>query len=93
MLPIRGQISALLTAHDTLDAKQLISHTRIAVDTVASQQGSDGGVIAVSEVNELLTKIHDILDIAVCKWVGNMSCILVYLFNSASRQDHEVWAS
>ena len=32
------------------------------VDTSASLQGSDGGVIAALEVHELLTKIYDILD-------------------------------
>ena len=41
-------------------------------------QGSDGDIIADLEVNELL--IHDILDIAVSKWVGNTACILAYLF-------------
>ena len=39
-------------AHATLDTEQLISHTRTAL--VASFQGSDGGVIATSEVHELL---------------------------------------
>ena len=27
------------------------------------------------------------------KWVGNMACVLAYIFNSASRQHHEVQAS
>ena len=52
----------------TLDTTQLISHTRtVLVDTIASLQHSDGGVIPVSEVYELLTKICDILDNAVSK--------------------------
>ena len=39
------------------------------------------------------TKIHDILDSAVSKWVGHTAHILAYLFNSASGQHLEVWAS
>ena len=30
---------------------------------------------------------------AVSKWVGDSACILAHVFNSASRQCHEVWAS
>ena len=41
------------------------------MDNIASLQVSDGGVIAASEVHELLTKIHDILDNAMSKLVGN----------------------
>ena len=41
----------------------------------------------------LLTKIHDILDNAVSTCISNMACVLGYLFNSASRQCREVWAS
>ena len=44
-------------------------------------------------MHELLLRIHDILDKAVSKWVGNLACILAYLFNSVSRQHCEVWAS
>ena len=47
----------------------------------------------MSEVHELLLRIHDILDSDVSKQVGNSACILAYLFNSVSRQDCEVWAS
>ena len=47
----------------------------------------------MSEVCELLLRIHDILDKAVSKQVGNLVCILAYLFYSVSRQHHEVWAS
>ena len=37
------------TAHTSLDTEQLISHTRTAlVDTVASVQATDGGVILVT---------------------------------------------
>ena len=39
------------------------------------------------------TRIHDILDRAVSKWVGNTAHILEYLFNSASRHYCEVWSS
>ena len=47
----------------------------------------------MSEVCEFLPKVHYILDKAVSKWVGNLACILAYLFNSISRQHCEVWAS
>ena len=72
-----------------------ISNTRTAlVDTIAPLQHSDGVVIATSEVHDLITKIHyDIRNNTVSKPVGNMVHILVYLFNSALRKHHEVWAS
>ena len=83
-----------VVAHATLDMEQFIPHTRTAlVDTIASLQDSLGGVIPVVEAHELLTKIHDILDNATAKWVGNTVCILVFLFHSASRQYCEEWAS
>ena len=37
--------------------------------------------------------VHDILDSAVSKHVGNSTCILVNVFYSVSRQHCEVWAS
>ena len=81
-------------AHATLDTEQLISHLRVAlVDSLSSLPNAGGGVVPVSEVCELLLKIHDILDKAVSKQVGNLAHILAYLFNSVSRQHHEVWAS
>ena len=52
-----------MVGHATLDMEQVISHTKMAlVDTLSSLQDSEGGVFSVSEVNELLTKIHDIMD-------------------------------
>ena len=46
--------------------KQLISHLRVAlVVTISCLQDSEGGVIPVSEVCELLIKVHNILDDAV----------------------------
>ena len=55
---------------------QLICHTRATlVDTDASLEGSDGGMIAASEVLELPTKIYDILDSALSKLLGNMDHI------------------
>ena len=67
-------------AHATLDTEQLISHTRtVLVHKIASLQGSDGGVTAASEVHELLTKIHNILDSAVSKHFGNKAPLLAYL--------------
>ena len=48
--------------HGTLDEEKLISHTRtIFVDMLTSLQGCPEEVIQVSEVHELITKIHDIL--------------------------------
>ena len=80
--------------HGTLDTEQLISHLWVAlVDTLSSHPEDEGDVIPVSEVCELLLRIHDILDKAVSKQVGNSACILAYLFNSVSRQHHEAWAS
>ena len=82
------------TAHATLDTEQLISHLQVAlVDTFSSLPKVEGDVILVSEVCELLLQIHGILDKAVSKRVGNSACILAHLFNSVSRQCHEVWAS
>ena len=50
-------------AHAALGTEQLSSYVRTAlVDTIATIQGSDGGIIADLEVHELLTKIHDIMD-------------------------------
>ena len=78
----------------TLNMDQLISCTRLAlIDTTSSLQDSEGGVISVLEVYELLTYIHYILHNAVSKWVGNTAHILAHVFSSASRQQHEVWAS
>ena len=69
-----------------LDTEYIISHIRAAlVDPVTSLQGSDVGVIAASEVHELHARIHDILNSATSKQVSNMTYILAYHFNSASR--------
>ena len=60
----------------------LISHTRTGlVDTIAFLDSSAGGMIAMSGEHELLTKIHDILDNSVSKWVINMAHILAYVLN------------
>ena len=82
------------TAHATLDTEQLISHLWVAlVDTLSSLPEAEGDVTPVSEVYELLLRIHDILDRAVSKQVVNSAHILAHLFNSVSRQHHEIWAS
>ena len=62
------------------------------VDTLSSLSEAEGDVIPVSEVYELLLRIHGILDKAVSKRVGNSAHILAHLFNSVSRQHREVWA-
>ena len=55
-----------------LKIEQLISHTRTAlVDSIDSLQGFHDGMIAASEVYELLSNIHDILDNVVSTQVGN----------------------
>ena len=55
-------------AQATLDMEQLISHLQVAlVDPLSSLPEAEGGVIPVSEVHELLLRIHDILDEAVSK--------------------------
>ena len=62
------QTSIGLVAHATLSTEQLISCTRVAlVDTISYLQDSEGGMISVKEVCELITMIHDILDNAVSK--------------------------
>ena len=81
-------------AHAILDMEQLISHLRVAlVDTISSLPDSEGAVIPVSEVHELLIKVLDIPYNAVSKKVGNSAHILAHIFNSASRQCCEIWAS
>ena len=88
------QTSVGATAHSTLDTEQLISHLQVAlVDTLSSLSKAEGDVIPVSEVHELLLWIHDILDKALSKHVGNSAHILAHLFNSVFRQHCEVWAS
>ena len=72
-----------------LNTEQLISHIRVAlVDTISSLQDSEGGVVSVSEVHELLTKFFDIAYKAVSKWVGNTACISAHVFIFTSRQCH-----
>ena len=47
----------------TFDMEHLISHISVVlVDTISSLLDSEGGIFPVSEVHELLIKIHDILD-------------------------------
>ena len=55
-------------AHATLDSEQLISHLRVAfLHTLSSLPDSEGGIIPVSELHDLLLKVHNILDMAVSK--------------------------
>ena len=80
--------------HVTLDTGELISHLRVSlVNTLSSLSNCEGGIIPISEVHEFLLKVHDILDNAVSKWVGNSAHISAHVFNSASRQHSEVLAS
>ena len=59
-----------MAAHGTLNTEQLISCTSLVlVDTFSSPQDSEGGVIYVSEVWGFHTKINDIIDIAMSKWM------------------------
>ena len=60
------QTHVCTAAYAMFDTEKLISHPRVAlVDTLSSLPNSEGGVIPVSEVPELLLKVHDILDNAV----------------------------
>ena len=63
------QTDICAAAHTTLNTVQFISHLRIAlfVNTISSLSNSEGGVIPVSKVCELLIKVHDILANAVSK--------------------------
>ena len=80
-------------AYAILDTEQLISCLRVAlVNTISSLPDSEGGVIPLSEVGEILIKVYDILDNAVSKRFGNSAHILAHVFNSALRQCCEVWA-
>ena len=55
-------------AHAPPDTETLISCLKVALlDTLSSLSNSEGGVIPVSEVHELLLKPYDILDSAVSK--------------------------
>ena len=46
-------------AHATLDTEQLITCLRVALlDTLSSLSNMEGGIIPVSEVHELLLKVH-----------------------------------
>ena len=57
-----------VAAHATLDMVHLISCLLVTlVDTLSALPEAEGGVIPVSEVCELLLRIHDILDKAVSK--------------------------
>ena len=81
-------------AHSTLNTEQLISCPRNAlVESISSLPDSEEGVITVSEVHELFIKVHDIVDNAVSKQVWNYTHVSVHVFNSASRQHYQVWAS
>ena len=73
--------------------EQLISCLRVALIDTISFLPQFWGVMPVSEVGGLVIKVHDILDNAASKWIGNSACILAHVFNSASRQFCEVWAS
>ena len=53
----------------------LFSTMTVLVNTIASLQGLLDGVIAASEVHELPTKTHNILDNAVSEQVGNTAQI------------------
>ena len=65
------QTGICTAAHATLDTEQLISCLRFAVvDTITSLSNSEGGVIPLSKVCELLIKVHDILDNAVSNELG-----------------------
>ena len=47
----------------------------------------------LTQSNSSPIRVHNILDKAVSKCIRNSTCILAHVFNSVSRQHHEVWAS
>ena len=61
--------------------------------SITSLQGSDGQPIAIKEVHELLSKIHDNLYNDIPSLVGSTAHILTYILNAACRQHCEVWTS
>ena len=80
-------------AHASLNMEQLISCPKVAlVDTASYLLDSEGGVTPVSKVQELLTKVHDILDNTASKWLVTQ-LLFWHVFNSASRQNCEVLES
>ena len=84
--PLSNFKTGVAAAHATLDMLQVISYLWVAlVDTISSLQNSEGGIIPVSKVCELLLKVHDILDNAVSKQVGNSAQMLAHVLNSVSR--------
>ena len=67
----------------TLEMGQLISHMGSAIiNTTTSFLSFGGDILSVPEVHHLLGKIHNILDKAVIKWVGNVAHILAFPFLS-----------
>ena len=67
-------------AHAILDTEQLICHLRVALlDSLSSLPGSEGGIIPVSEVHDLLLRVCNILDKAVSKCIGNSTHILAHV--------------
>ena len=88
------QTGSAVAAHTVLNMEQLISCIRVAlVDIVSPVPDSEGGVIPVLEVHELLTKVPDILNNVVSKWFGNSAHILAHVLKAASGQHCKVWAS
>ena len=80
------QTSIGAATHANLDMEQLISHTRTSLlDIGPSLQDSDGGIIPISEMHELHSEIHDILDSVAPNWVGNTANIVAFIFNFDSR--------
>ena len=57
--------------------QQQTCHTRTVIIVITNAlKDSDEEVILVSDMHELLSKIYDILDKGLCKWVGNTVGIL-----------------
>ena len=82
----------MLILHRQLGTGLFTPHLQTAIaDTKTSLQSSKEEIFPVSEVYELLTNIHDILDGAHTKLVGKIAHILAYLINSAPKQHQEVW--
>ena len=74
----------------TVNTEQLISHTRgTLVDTIACLQSSNGGVIAASEVHEVLRFVTFWTVLCLNRFIIQL-VFVVYLSSSAFRQCEEV---
>ena len=81
-------------AYAILDTEQLILCTKLhSLSLLPSYSILIERLFQLQNFTNYLIKIHDILNNVVSNQVGNTSCILAYLYNSASMQHCYGWAS